>query len=410
MFFNNYWLITPLVVNLIRIIKKIVNIEIGLNKKVRRAYGIDEIALVPGTRTLDYDLTNPSWSIGNVKREIPIIASAMDSVVDVDTAVELSKLGALGVLNMEGIQTRYENPKEILSQISSVGKSEFVPLMQKIYSEPIKEDLIIQRINEIKEKGGIAALSGTPQAAIKFKETLVKSKIDLFFLQGTVVSTEHLGMEGKETLNIKSLCKSLKIPVVAGNCVTYEVADLLMKAGVAGLMVGIGPGAACTSRGVLGIGIPQATAISDCSSARDDYFEETGRYVPIIADGGIITGGDICKCLACGADAVMIGSPIAKSSSAPGNGFHWGMATPSPILPRGTRIEVGSTGSLERIIKGPALLDDGTHNLLGAIRTSMSTLGAKNIKEMQKVEIVIAPSLLTEGKVYQKAQRLGMGK
>ena len=410
MFFNNYWLITPLVVNLIRINKKIVNIEIGLNKKVRRAYGIDEIALVPGTRTLDYDLTNPSWSIGNVKREIPIIASAMDSVVDVDTAVELSELGALGVLNMEGIQTRYENPKEILSQISSVGKSEFVPLMQKIYSEPIKEDLIIKRINEIKEKGGIAALSGTPQAAIKFKETLVKSKIDLFFLQGTVVSTEHLGMEGKETLNIKSLCKSLKIPVVAGNCVTYEVADLLMKAGVAGLMVGIGPGAACTSRGVLGIGIPQATAISDCSSARDDYFEETGRYVPIIADGGIITGGDICKCLACGADAVMIGSPIAKSSSAPGNGFHWGMATPSPILPRGTRIEVGSTGSLERIIKGPALLDDGTHNLIGAIRTSMSTLGAKNIKEMQKVEIVIAPSLLTEGKVYQKAQRLGMGK
>ena len=410
MFFNNYWLITPLVVNLIRINKKTVNIEIGLNKKVRRAYGIDEIALVPGTRTLDYDLTNPSWSIGNFKREIPIIASAMDSVVDVDTAVELSELGALGVLNMEGIQTRYENPKEILSQISSVGKSEFVPLMQKIYSEPIKKDLIIKRINEIKEKGGIAALSGTPQAAIKFKETLIKSKIDLFFLQGTVVSTEHLGMEGKETLNIKSLCKFLKIPVVAGNCVTYEVADLLMKAGVAGLMVGIGPGAACTSRGVLGIGIPQATAISDCSSARDDYFEETGRYVPIIADGGIITGGDICKCLACGADAVMIGSPIAKSSSAPGNGFHWGMATPSPILPRGTRIEVGSTGSLERIIKGPALLDDGTHNLIGAIRTSMSTLGAKNIKEMQKVEIVIAPSLLTEGKVYQKAQRLGMGK
>ena len=401
---------TPLVVNLIRIIKKSVNIEIGLNKKVRRAYGIDEIALVPGTRTLDYDLTNPSWSIGNIERQIPIIASAMDSVVDVNTAVELSKLGALGVLNMEGIQTRYKNSKEILSQISSVGKSEFVPLMQKIYSEPIKEDLILQRINEIKDKGGIAALSGTPQAAIKFKETLMNSKIDLFFLQGTVVSTKHLGLDGKETLNIENLCESLKVPVIAGNCVTYEVAELLMKAGVAGLMVGIGPGAACTSRGVLGIGIPQATAISDCSSARDDYFDETGRYVPIIGDGGIITGGDICKCLACGADAVMIGSPIAKSSSAPGNGFHWGMATPSPVLPRGTRIEVGSTGSLERIIKGPALLDDGTHNLLGAIRTSMSTLGAKNIKEMQNVDIVIAPSLLTEGKVYQKAQQLGMGK
>ena len=217
-------------------------------------------------------------------------------------------------------------------------------------------------------------------------------------------------MEGKETLNIKDLCQSMNVPVVAGNCVTYEVAKLLMDAGVAGLMVGIGPGAACTSRGVLGIGIPQATAIADCSAARNDYFKESGRYIPIIGDGGIVTGGDICKCLACGADAVMIGSPIAKSSNAPGKGFHWGMATPSPILPRGTRIEVGSTGSLERIIKGPALLDDGTHNLLGAIRTSMSTLGAKNIKEMQEVEIVIAPSLLTEGKVYQKAQQLGMGK
>ena len=410
LFLKNYWLITLLVVNLIRINKKSVNIEIGLNKKVRRAYGIDEIALVPGKRTLDYDLTNPSWSIGNIERDIPIIASAMDSVVDVNTAVELSALGALGVLNMEGIQTRYKNPEEVLSQIASVSKNEFVPLMQKIYSEPIKEFLIQQRIYEIKEKGGIAALSGTPQAAIKFKETLIKSKLDLFFLQGTVVSTEHLGIDGNETLNIKSLCQSLKVPVIAGNCVTYEVAKLLMKAGVAGLMVGIGPGAACTSRGVLGIGIPQATAISDCSSARDDFFEESGSYVPIIADGGIITGGDICKCLACGADAVMIGSPIAKSSSAPGKGFHWGMATPSPTLPRGTRIQVGSTGSLKRIIKGPALLDDGTHNLLGAIRTSMSTLGAKNIKEMQNVEIVIAPSLLTEGKVYQKAQQLGMGK
>ena len=404
------WLITPLVVNLIRIIKNSVNIELGLNRKVRRAYGIDEIALVPGNRTLDYDLTDPSWTIGNIKRDVPIIASAMDSVVDVGTAVELSKLGALGVINMEGIQTRYQDPEEILGQIASVGKTEFVPLMQKIYSEPVKEELILQRINEVKKMGGIAALSGTPQAAIKFRETLNTSNIDLFFLQGTVVSTEHIGMEGKESLNIKELCQIMKVPVIAGNCVSYEVANRLMKAGVAGLMVGIGPGAACTSRGVLGIGIPQATAIADCSSARDDYFSETGNYIPIIGDGGIVTGGDICKCLACGADAVMIGSPIAKSSGAPGKGFHWGMATPSPILPRGTRIEVGSTGSLERIIKGPALLDDGTHNLLGAIRTSMSTLGAKNIKEMQNVEIVIAPSLLTEGKVYQKAQQLGMGK
>ena len=386
------------------------NIKIGLNRNVRRAYGIDEIALVPGDRTLDYELTNASWVIGSIKREIPIIASAMDSVVDVETAIELSKMGALGVLNMEGIQTRYENPEDVLNQISSVGKSEFVPLMQKIYKEPIKKDLIKKRVSEIKEKGGIAALSGTPQAAIRFKDSLKESDLDLFFLQGTVVSTKHVGTIGQESLDIEDLCKSLKIPVVAGNCVTYEVAKRLMEAGVAGLMVGIGPGAACTSRGVLGIGVPQATAIADCSSARDNYFKESGKYIPIIGDGGIVTGGDICKCIACGADAVMIGSPIAKALTAPGKGFHWGMATPSQILPRGTRIEVGSTGSLERIIKGPALLDDGTHNLLGAIRTSMSTLGAKDIKEMQNVEIVIAPALLTEGKVYQKAQRLGMGK
>jgi len=387
-----------------------VNIQIGLNKTVKRAYGIDEIALVPGERTLDYDLTDTSWSIGNIKRDVPIIASAMDSVVDVSTAIELSKLGSMGVLNMEGIQTRYKDPQSVLSQISSVGKKEFVPLMQEIYSEPIKEDLIYQRVSEIKNNGGIAALSGTPMAAIKFKETIIESKPDLFFLQGTVVSTKHIGISGKESLNIKDLCDSLNIPVIAGNCVSYQVAKLLMEAGVAGLMVGIGPGAACTSRGVLGIGVPQATAISDCSSARDDFFKETGTYVPIIGDGGIVTGGDICKCIACGADSVMIGSPIARASSAPGKGYHWGMATPSQVLPRGTRIEVGSTGTLERIIKGPALLDDGTHNLLGAIKTSMSTLGAQNIKEMQNVEIVIAPSLLTEGKVYQKAQQLGMGK
>ena len=385
-------------------------IEIGLNKRVRRSYGIDEIALVPGGKTLDYELTDPSWSIGKFKREVPIIASAMDSVVDVNTAVELSNLGSLGVINMEGIQTRYEDPEKILSQIAAVGKEEFVPLMQKIYSEPVKEELIIQRIDEIKSLGGIAALSGTPLAAMKFKDILNNSKIDLFFLQGTVVSTEHIGKEGNRPLNISNLCQSMQVPVIAGNCVTYEVAQLLMKAGVSGLMVGIGPGAACTSRGVLGIGVPQATAIADCSSARDDFLKESGIYIPIIGDGGIVTGGDICKCLACGADAVMIGSPIARASSAPGKGFHWGMATPSPVLPRGTRIEVGSTGTLERIIRGPALLDDGTHNLLGAIRTSMSTLGVKNIKEMQNVEVVIAPSLLTEGKVYQKAQQLGMGK
>ena len=386
------------------------NIQLGRTKTVRRAYGIDEIALVPGERTVDPGITKTNWEIGGIKRDIPIIASAMDGVVDVNMAVGLSKLGALGVLNLEGVQTRYEDPKEVLTKIQSIGKEEFVPLMQEIYKKPIKEELILKRIKEIKNSGGIAAVSGTPLAAIKYKNLVKDSGADLFFLQATVVSTEHLGKEGSQNLDLYDLCENIGIPVAVGNCVTYEVSLKLMKAGAAAVMVGIGPGAACTSRGVLGVGIPQATAISDCAAARDDFQKESGKYVPIIADGGIITGGDICKCIACGADSVMIGSPIARSEEAPGKGFHWGMATPSPVLPRGTRIQVGTTGTLKSIICGPAILDDGTHNLLGAIKTSMGTLGATNIKEMQNVEIVIAPSLLTEGKVYQKAQQLGMGK
>ena len=386
------------------------SIQLGRNKVVRRAYGIDEIALVPGLRTVDPQITDASWEIGGIKREIPIIASAMDGVVDVQMAIALSRQGSIGVLNIEGVQTRYEDPLPLLKKISSVGKDEFIPLMQEIYKQPIKTDLIKRRIEEIKSQGGIAAVSATPLAAKKYGEVIEKAGADIFFVQATVVSTEHLGPEGTESLNLLKLCKEMSIPIVVGNCVTYEVARKLMKAGVAAVLIGIGPGAACTSRGVLGVGIPQATAISDCSSARDDYEKESGKYVPVIADGGIITGGDICKCIACGADAVMIGSPIAKATEAPGRGFHWGMATPSPVLPRGTRIKVGSTGSLERILRGPALLDDGTHNLLGAIKTSMGTLGAQTLKEMQQVEVIVAPSLLTEGKVYQKAQQLGMGK
>ncbi len=386
------------------------NIQLGRTKTVRRAYGIDEIALVPGGRTVDPEITKTNWEIGGIQRDIPIIASAMDGVVDVKMAVALSKLGALGVLNLEGIQTRYEDPEEVLTKIQSIGKEGFVPLMQEIYKQPIKEKLISKRIQEIKKNGGIAAVSGTPLAAIKYKELIKESEADLFFLQATVVSTEHLAKEGSQNLDLFNLCKNIGLPVAVGNCVTYEVSLKLMRAGAAAVMVGIGPGAACTSRGVLGVGIPQATAISDCAAARDDYQKESGKYVPIIADGGIITGGDICKCIACGADSVMIGSPIARSQEAPGKGFHWGMATPSPVLPRGTRIKVGTTGSLKSILCGPAILDDGTHNLLGAIKTSMGTLGATDIKEMQKVEVVVAPSLLTEGKVYQKAQQLGMGK
>jgi IMP dehydrogenase len=387
-----------------------VEIQLGRGKTARRAYGIDEIALVPGNRTLDPSLADTKWSIGNIEREIPIIASAMDGVVDVRMAVRLSQLGALGVLNLEGIHTRYADPEPILDRIASVGKDEFVALMQELYAEPIKPELIEQRIQEIKQQGGIAAVSATPAGASKYGEAVAKAGADLFFVQATVVSTAHLSPESIVPLDLAEFCRSMPIPVVLGNCVTYEVTLNLLKAGAAGVLVGIGPGAACTSRGVLGVGVPQATAIADCAAARDDYYKETGNYIPIIADGGLITGGDICKCIACGADGVMIGSPFARAAEAPGRGYHWGMATPSPVLPRGTRIRVATTGSLEQILVGPAGLDDGTHNLLGALKTSMGTLGAKNIKEMQQVEVVIAPSLLTEGKVYQKAQQLGMGK
>lgn len=386
------------------------NIEIGRGKSARRAYGIDEIALVPGQRTLDPSLADTRWQIGGIDREIPIIASAMDGVVDVRMAVLLSELGALGVLNLEGIYTRYADPQPILERIASVGNHEFVSLMQQLYAEPIKPELITQRIKEIKEGGGIAAVSTTPAGASKYGSTVAAAGADIFFVQATVVSTAFLSPESVTPLDLTQFCQEMPIPVVLGNCVTYEVALNLMKTGAAGILVGIGPGAACTSRGVLGVGVPQATAVADCAAARDDYYRETGKYVSVIADGGLITGGDICKCIACGADGVMIGSPFARAAEAPGRGFHWGMATPSPVLPRGTRIRVGTTGTLQQILRGPAQLDDGTHNLLGALQTSMGTLGAKDIKEMQQVEVVIAPSLLTEGKVYQKAQQLGMGK
>jgi IMP dehydrogenase len=387
-----------------------VDIQIGKGKTARRAYGIDEIALVPGLRTLDPSMTDTSWQIGGIKREIPIIASAMDGVVDVKMAAELSKLGAMGVINLEGIQTRYSDPNPILDRIAAVGVDDFVPLMQELYAQPIDPNLIVQRIKEMKEAGAIAAVSVTPAAAAKYGKSIAEAGADIVFIQATVVSTDFVAPEGISPLDLAKFCAEMPMPVVLGNCVTYEVTLELLKAGAAAVLVGIGPGAACTSRGVLGVGIPQATAVADCAAARDDFYRETGKYIPIIADGGLVTGGDICKCIACGADGVMIGSPFARAAEAPGRGFHWGMATPSPLLPRGTRIKVGSTGSLQQILVGPAKLDDGTHNLHGALKTSMGTLGAANIKEMQQVEVVIAPSLLTEGKVYQKAQRLGMGK
>ncbi len=386
------------------------DIQIGRGKMARRAYGIDEIALSPGQRTLDPQLADTQWQVGGIQREIPILASAMDGVVDVKMAVRLSKLGALGVLNLEGIQTRYRDPDPILDKIAEVDVNGFVPLMQQLYAEPIKPELIRERIIQIKSQGGIAAVSATPVGARQFGQAVAEAGADLFFIQATVVSTDHMSPKSVSPLDLAQFCQELSIPVVMGNCVTYEVTQSLMQAGAAAVLVGIGPGAACTTRGVLGVGVPQATAIADCAAARDDYFQETHQYIPIIADGGLITGGDVCKCIACGADAVMMGSPIARAAEAPGRGFHWGMATPSPVLPRGTRIRVGTTGTLEQILRGPAQLDDGTHNFLGSLQTSMGTLGAKDLKQMQQVEVVIAPSLLTEGKVYQAAQKLGMGK
>ncbi len=386
------------------------DIVIGRGKSARRAYGIDEIALVPGQKTVDPSLPDTRWTIGGIQRTIPIVASAMDGVVDVKMAVELSRLGSLGVLNLEGIQTRYADPNPILDRIAAVGKDEFVTLMQELYAAPVQPELIAQRIQEIKAQGAIAAVSLTPVGASRFGQAVAAAGADLIFVQATVVSTDHVAPETVTPLDLAAFCQTMPMPVVLGNCVTYEVALQLMKAGAAGVLVGIGPGAACTSRGVLGVGIPQATAVADCAAARDTFYRSTGRYIPVIADGGLVTGGDICKCIACGADGVMIGSPFARAAEAPGRGFHWGMATPSPVLPRGTRIRVGTTGTLEQILCGPAQLDDGTHNLLGALKTSMGTLGAQNIQEMQQVEVVIAPSLLTEGKVYQKAQQLGMAR
>jgi len=384
-------------------------LELGKVKKSRRAYGFDEIALCPSIVTVNPDDADVSVTIGVKKFDIPIIASAMDGVISPKTAILMSKYGGLGVLNLQGVWARYENAEKILEQIASVSKEEYVPLMQKIYQEPIKKELVIKRIKEIKDNKGIAAVSSIPQDAVELGPVARDAGADIFVLQSTVISTKHKSTTS-EPLDIKKFCETVKIPVLVGNCVTYEVALTLMGTGVAGVLVGIGPGAACTSRGVLGIGVPMATAIADCAAARDAYFKENNIYVPIIADGGMVVSGDICKAIACGADAVMIGSPIAKATEAPGRGYHWGMATPSPTLPRGSRIKVGTIGSLKEILLGPAKYDDGSMNFIGALKTSMGTLGATNIKEMQQVEVVIAPSILTEGKVYQKAQSLGMYK
>jgi IMP dehydrogenase len=382
---------------------------IGRGRKARVCYGFDEIALVPGTVTIDPEDVDISWKLGNFKFSIPILASAMDGVVDVNFAIKMSKLGGLAVLNLEGIQTRYDNPSEVLDKIISASPDEATNILQNIYKEPIKEELIIKRIKEIKEGGGVAAVSLIPQRVERFGMIAQEAGADILVVQATVVTARYISKDNP-CLNFKEVKKKISIPLIVGNCVTYEAALELLETGIDGLLVGVGPGAACTTRGVLGVGVPQVSATVDCAAARDFYYKQTGRYVPIITDGGMSVGGDVCKAFAAGADAVMIGSAFAKAKEAPGRGYHWGMATPHRNLPRGTRIYVGTTSTLEEILYGPAYLDDGSQNLIGALRTAMGICGAKDIRQMQLVEMVIAPAIKTEGKIFQKAQRIGMGK
>jgi len=382
---------------------------VGRGRKARRCYGFDEIALVPGSVTINPNEVDVSWDLGKKKYKVPILAAAMDGVVDVKFAVEMSRLGGIAVLNLDGIQTRYDNPEEILKKIANASPEEATKLVQPLYVKPIKESLIVERIKEIKKKKATAAVSTIPQNAERFGMIAQEAGADIFVVQSTVIGVRHISKEYK-VVDLKKFIRSMKIPVILGNCVTYSIGLDLMHAGASAVLVGIGPGAACTTRGVLGIGVPQVTATSDVAAARDFYHKKTGKYVPIITDGGMDSGGDICKAFASGADAVMVGSAFARAKEAPGKGYHWGMATPHANLPRGTRIKVGTTGTLEEILLGPARLDDGSQNLVGALMTSMGNVGAIDIKEMQLTEIIIAPSIKTEGKIMQRAQGIGMGK
>ncbi len=385
------------------------SVFIGRDRKARRAYGFDEIALVPGDITINPDEVDIQMNIGKIKFDIPFLASAMDGVVDPKFAIAMGKLGGLAVLNLEGIYTRYEDCSSILKDIAKATPEKATELVQKLYTTPIKEKLIAKRIQEIKKAKVHCAVSSIPQKAERYGAIAQEAGCDIFIVQSTVTTVKHVSTK-YQIVDFGKFVKKMKIPVILGNCVTYKVALDLMETGCAGLLVGIGPGSACTSRGVLGLGVPQVTSIADCAAAREVHYKKTGKYVNIIGDGGMSNGGDICKAIASGADAVMVGSAFARSTEAPGKGFHWGMATPHANLPRGTRIHVGTTGTLEEILYGPANLDDGTQNLVGALRTSMGNVGAKNIREMQLTELVIAPAMKTEGKVFQRAQRIGMGK
>ena len=382
---------------------------IGIGRRARRCYGFDEVALAPGTRTCNPNEVDTTFNIGDLSFSVPILAAAMDGVGDVDFAVRMSKLGGLAVINLDGVQTRYDNPDEVLDKIAKASPQKATELVQSIYTKPVKESLVTKRVHEIKSRKGIACVSCIPANAVCFGKIAQDAGCDIFIVQSTVTTTRHISKEYK-ALDLHRFCASMKIPVVIGNSVTYEVTLELMETGASALLIGVGPGAACTTRGVLGIGVPQVTATVDASAARDYYYKRTGRYVPIITDGGMRIGGEICKAFASGADAVMVGSAFARAKEAPGRGYHWGMATSHVNLPRGTRVKVGVSGTLKEILFGPAKVDDGSQNLMGALTTCMGSLGVTNIKEMHDVEMIIAPSIQTEGKIFQVVQGVGMGK
>jgi IMP dehydrogenase len=383
-------------------------VEIGRGKKGRRAYGFDDIAIVPSRRTRDPDDIDIAWTLGPYRFEMPLLAAAMDGVVSPDTAAVLGLLGGLGVLNLEGIWSRYADADEQLERIAKTPKHEATQLMQQIYSEPIKPELIAQRIEEIKAEGVVACGSFTPQRVRDHYEVALEAGIDILVVQGTVISAEHVS-QSVEPLNLKEFIAELPVPCIVGGCASYSTGLHLMRTGAVGVLVGVGPGAACTTRGVLGIGVPQATAIADVAAARSQHMLETGQYCNVIADGGMRTGGDLSKAIACGADAVMIGSPLARAKEAPGRGFHWGMATFHPSLPRGTRVATTQDGTMEEILLGPAHENDGTFNLIGALRTSMATCGYEDIPSFHRAEVMVAPALQLEGKQLQREQSVGMG-
>jgi IMP dehydrogenase len=381
---------------------------LGRGKRARRAYGFDEVALVPGRVTINPEEIDISTEIGGHKLDIPILAAAMDGSVDVAFAIAMGRLGGLAVLNLDGVQTRYEDPREVLQQIADAAPDQINQLIQGIYREPVKDELIQRRVAEIKAGGVLAAVSTIPQRAAQRAPLLAEAGADLIFVQGTVLTARHVS-KAYTQLSFRKLVQDCPVPIVVGNCVEYHTAVELMEEGIAGILVGVGPGAACTTRGVLGVGVPQVTATSDVAAARDDHYQRTGRYVPVITDGGMRIGGDVCKAFASGADAVMIGSIFAATREAAGHGYHWGMATPDPNLPRGTRIHVGTKATLAEVLVGPAHVDDGSQNLSGAIRSCMGVCGALDIRQFQQVEMVIAPAITSEGKQAQRAQQVGMG-